>query len=287
MLFTYGYIAHIPLRLHVNWFLTVGVMIGALAVGYFPQYQPGWEKKAYWIAGGVTSFLFFVSILLHEVGHAVVAWREGVRVKSITLFILGGAVHIEGEPATAGAEFRIVAAGPLVNLFLGGIFGAAEFLLVSQPAARQIFSYLAGVNFFLALFNLIPTFPLDGGRMLRAALWKMQRDFTGATQWALQAGLGISFLILVAGLVLLSTSSWETGVWTGGMGCYLLALSLDAWRQERLSSQVQKGALMPGKITLERSNPMASSPLLLESVTRWRFPAARRRSPLFGRKSKA
>src|SRR5512134_1491453 len=119
---TFGQCWGIPLQIHINWFLIAALVTWSLAVGYFPQQHPGWTSEAYWMVGISTSFLFFISVLSHELGHALVALREGVPVKSITLFIFGGVAHIAHEPETAGSEFRIVAAGPLVSSALALFF---------------------------------------------------------------------------------------------------------------------------------------------------------------------
>ncbi|MCJ7532414.1 MAG: site-2 protease family protein, partial [Anaerolineales bacterium] len=158
----------IPLTVHLTWFLVFGLLIWSLAGGFFPQESPGLSVGVVIAMSVVTSVLFFGSVLLHEFGHAWVALRNQVPVKEITLFIFGGIAHIEDEPPSAGAEFYITSAGPAVSLILSGVFGLFWLLDRTVPYLDAPTSWLMRVNFLLAAFNLIPGYPLDGGRLLRA-----------------------------------------------------------------------------------------------------------------------
>ncbi len=232
---TFGRVSGVPLRVHINWILTAALVTWSLAGGFFPQNFPDLPVAMYWFYGGLTALLFFASVLFHELGHALVSIDEGVPVRSITLFIFGGVAHIAREPDTPRAEFRIVAAGPFTSLVLSGLFtvlGAVPFLPAELRAASF---YLAEINLILALFNLIPGFPLDGGRLLRSLLWKWKDDFLWATRWATNVGFSIAFLFVVVGVGLIATGHWFNGVWVAFIGWYLGLVARESYKQSVLS----------------------------------------------------
>ncbi|MGE5221561.1 MAG: site-2 protease family protein [Omnitrophica WOR_2 bacterium] len=237
---TVGSVGGIPLKIHWNWALTAVLVTWSLASGYFPQEYPGWSVFAYWATGTITALFFFGSVLLHELGHAGIAIREHVVVQSITLFIFGGVAHIANEPETPGAEFRIVVAGPFTSLILAALF---HVLSVATPAYAPISGgaqYLSRINVILAVFNLIPGFPLDGGRILRAAIWKVLRDFTRATRWATNAGFGIAFLFVAAGATFMWLGNVIGGLWIAFIGGYLGLVARGARLQIDADDQDQK-----------------------------------------------
>ena len=158
------------------------------------------RDPVYWGSDGLTSVLFFLSVLLHELGHSVLALREKVPVKSITLFIFGGVAQIEREPSSPGVELRVAIAGPLVSFGLAGLFGAIWLVAQSIPYLAAPAEYLMRINFMLAVFNLIPGFPLDGGRVLRALVWQGTKDFYKATRVAATTGQIAAFAFIGYGL---------------------------------------------------------------------------------------
>lgn len=228
--FTFGQLWGIPLKVHVNWFLVAALVAWSLAAGYFPQEQPGWSRGAYWAVASLSMLLFFASVLAHELAHARLALREGVPVNSITLFIFGGVAHIAHEPKTAGSEFRIVIAGPLASLGLGLGFGLLSRLLAFSPYASTAATYLSQVNFILAAFNLLPGFPLDGGRVLRAFFWRWKADFFRATRWAARAGLGMALGFMLVGMALVLAGSIFNGLWVMIVGWYLSSVTWSSYR---------------------------------------------------------
>lgn len=228
---TVGRVSGVPLKVHINWFIAAILVTWSLAGGYFPQNYPHQDLFTYWLYGASTAILFFVSVLLHEFGHAIVALSEGVPVKSITLFIFGGIAHISREPATPQAEFRIVIAGPFTSLVLAGIFYVTAMAMLNYPEFSGASYYLSIINLILAIFNLIPGFPLDGGRILRSILWKWSNNFRWATRWASNVGLGLAGLFIISGLVLLVTGNYFNGLWIGFMGWYLGNAARDGYRQ--------------------------------------------------------
>ena len=163
-----GRIWNIPIGLHPSWFIIFALLTWSLATGYFPREFGGLSTAAHVLLGLVTTLLFFASVLAHELGHSFIALRNRIPVTRITLFIFGGVAQIAEEPKSPGAEFRIAIAGPLVSLSLAGLFGITYLLDQRIPYLAAPSAYLLRINLILALFNLIPGFPLDGGRVLRA-----------------------------------------------------------------------------------------------------------------------
>ena len=251
-----GKILGIPIRLHFSWFLIAGLLTWSLASGYFPQSNPGWSSSTYWIVGGLASLLLFASVLLHELGHSVLALREQVPVKSITLFIFGGVAQIGREPPTAGAEFRIAIAGPLTSLGLAGLFGGLGAALADNVAAAATLAYLARVNLLLAAFNMIPGFPLDGGRVLRAALWAWRGDLSYATRWAARAGQAIAFLFIGIGILQFLFTGFGNGIWWVFIGWYLNNAAQSSYQQVRLRELLT--GVKARNVAMEQCLPVSS-----------------------------
>ena len=218
---TLGRILGVPIRLHSSWFLVAALITWSLASGYFPQEYPGWTTMTYWIVGAVTAVLYFASVLLHELGHSIVALREKVPVRSITLFIFGGVAQIGDEPQTAGAEFRIAIAGPLASFALAGLYGLLRLAVPGDTPLTAPAAYLGRINMMLALFNLIPGFPLDGGRVLRALLWGLGGSFRTATRWASRVGRGVAYMFILLGVGQMFLGSFLNGLWTAFIGWFL------------------------------------------------------------------
>jgi Zn-dependent protease len=227
-----GKILGIPIQLHASWFLIAILITWTLAAGYFPQGYPGWSASTYWIVGAITAVFFFASVLIHELGHSVLALREKVPVKSITLFIFGGVAQIGREPPTAGAEFRIAIAGPLSSLGLAVLFGGSGAVLADNATLAAPLAYLGRINLLLAVFNMIPGFPLDGGRVLRAALWAFGGSFRDATKWASRAGrvVAYGFILFGAGLILLG-GGFLNGLWIAFIGWFLNNAAESSYQQ--------------------------------------------------------
>jgi Zn-dependent protease len=251
-----GKILGIPIQLHASWFLIAILVTWTLASGYFPQENPGWAPATYWIVGGVASILLFASVLLHELGHSVLALREKVPVKGITLFIFGGVAQIGREPPTAGAEFRIAIAGPLTSLGLAAFFGGlavvfADFAVLAAPLA-----YLGSINLLLAAFNMIPGFPLDGGRVLRAALWGWRDNYRSATRWATRAGQVVAVLFIAFGAFQVLLGGWVNGLWFAFIGWYLNNAARASYQQAALQDAL--AGVKARNVTMERCAPISS-----------------------------
>ena len=208
----------IPIHVHASWFVVFFFMTWSLATGYLPETLPGLSVPRYWGMGSIAALLLFLSVLLHELGHSYVALRYQIPITQITLFIFGGMAHMGKEPPSPRAEFLIAMAGPLVSLILGagclgGVIVVDSFFERSGFQGLVVLGGLLGmVNVQLGLFNLIPGFPLDGGRVLRAGLWAWNKDFNRATSQAALAGIGFGVVFSVGGAILL------VGAWSGAMG---------------------------------------------------------------------
>jgi Zn-dependent protease/predicted transcriptional regulator len=187
-------------------------------------------------AGLITSFLFFASVLVHELMHSLVAIRQGIQVSAITLFILGGVSQITGEPKSAADEFRMAGAGPLSSLILGGIFLGIYFTLRDVPGTAAQFItaisyYLGFINILLGIFNLIPGFPLDGGRVLRSLIWWRTNNLQSATRLASNVGRVFGFLFIFGGIYLVFSGNFFNGIWLALIGWFLESAAAGSYRQ--------------------------------------------------------
>jgi Zn-dependent protease len=181
----------IQISLNYTWFIVFGLIAWSLARGYFPYHYPDLSLSAYWVMGFLGAFFLFLSVLIHELTHSYIAQREGMEVKEITLFIFGGVSQLTKEPEDSRKELKVAIAGPLSSLALGFIFWIFSRLTLLMPhliLITGLLGYLAFINFSLAIFNLIPGFPLDGGRVLRALYWKKTGSLTKATRIASESG---------------------------------------------------------------------------------------------------
>lgn len=233
-----GHIWGIPIGLHSSWFLIFIFLTWSLATGYFPQEYPALGGLSHWGLGLVTSLLFFASVLAHELGHAWVALRNGIPVKRITLFIFGGVAQIAQEPKSPGAEFRVAIAGPLVSLALAVIFAGTWLVDQAVPFLAAPSEYLMRINAMLALFNLVPGFPLDGGRMLRAVVWKLNGSFTRATRVAAFAGQLVAFGFIAWGVFTIFQGQFLNGLWLAFIGWFLQNAAASSYAQVNLQSSL-------------------------------------------------
>ncbi len=257
----------ISLRLHYSWFFIFALITWSLAAVYFPTTYPNWSLSLKIGAGIITSILFFGSVLFHELMHSLVALRQGTQIQSITLFFLGGVSEMSGEPKTAGDEFRMAAAGPFSSLILGGVFLGIFFVLRSTTSEAAQFGaaisyYLGLINILLGVFNLIPGFPLDGGRVLRSLIWWRSRNMQSATKIASNIGRAIGFLFIFGGIWLAFTGNFFNGIWLVLIGWFLETAASGSYRQLVLQDML-KGhtasevmsrdcVVVPPDITVER-----------------------------------
>jgi Zn-dependent protease len=206
-----------------SWLLVVALVVWSLGAGVFPETNPGLGDGVYFAMAGVAVPVFFTSLLLHELGHAVQAQREGMKIEGITLWVFGGVAKFSGAFPSAGAEFRIAIAGPLVSLLIGVLFLAAALLVPLPSAVDGVVFWLGQINLTLLVFNMLPALPLDGGRVLRAALWQRRGDFVSATRSAAALGTFFGQFLIFSGLLLLFTVGAFGGVWLAFIGWFLMA----------------------------------------------------------------
>jgi Zn-dependent protease len=223
----------IPIFLDYTWFIVLGLITWTLAAGYFPAQYPDLPVATYWAKGLVAALLLFASVLVHELGHSIVALRNGIGIVSITLFIFGGVARLREEPRTPWVEFEVAIAGPLASFLLAAIFFGATWLGAGAPAVAAVTSYLATLNLVLGGFNLVPALPLDGGRMLRAAVWKFTTK-TRATRVASGSGTLFAYLLILNGVLVLVTQRDWSGFWLVFLGWFLKDAAAGAYQQARL-----------------------------------------------------
>jgi len=216
-----GRIFNIPIGLDYSWFPIFALITWSLATSYYPAEFKNWPGAEYWIVGAATAVLLFASVLLHELGHSVVAMRYKIKVRSITLFIFGGIAQIASEPPSAVAEFWIASAGPLVSFALAGLFALLQTVLTGLAPLLALAKYVAYLNATLGLFNLIPGFPLDGGRVFRALVWGVTHSFKRATTIAATVGRVIAFLFILFGVWQMFTGNLINGLWIAFIGWFL------------------------------------------------------------------
>ena len=218
--FTVVRIRGIAIRIHWSWLIIFWLITWAVQ-GVFAEFVESWSDQQRTVAALVASSLFFVSILLHELSHALVAQGYGLRVPSITLFVFGGVAALADESGNAREEFVVAVAGPLMSFLLSGLFGVAWLVLRGQDIA-VIAGYLSLINLALAIFNLLPGFPLDGGRVFRAIVWQVTGSRLRATQIAARVGSVVAYLLIAAGVVQLAFGSFG-GLWYVLIGLFLRA----------------------------------------------------------------
>jgi len=219
---TLGEIAGVRIAVNWSWIVVFALIVWTLAGSVFPDQNPGLSDVTYGWMAVAGAILFFGSILLHELGHALQARRDGMEIDGITLWLFGGVASFRGMFPSAAAELRIAAAGPLVSLALGAAFLLVAGLLPLPEAVDGVAAWLGYTNLVLLVFNLIPALPLDGGRMLRAALWLVRGDFSRATIAAAAIGRAIAYLLIGTGLALLVFSGALGGAWLAFIGWFLL-----------------------------------------------------------------
>ncbi len=217
-----GRIAGIEIRIDVSWVVIALLVFYSLYFRFDITYPRLGAPQAVLLGAGAAA-LFFASVLIHELAHAVLARRRGIQVRSITLFLFGGATHAKVEARGPGAEFVVAAVGPLTSLVLAGVFSGIGFLgrdVMPEPIVGGLI-WLGFINGVLAAFNLVPGFPLDGGRLLRAAVWRATGSLVRATKVASIAGQAVGYLLVGGGLFLVFREALGAGIWFAAIGWFL------------------------------------------------------------------
>jgi Zn-dependent protease/CBS domain-containing protein len=239
----------IPISLDASWLIILALLTLSLASGYptlLHEFFPGARQElpayGYWIMGLVTALAFFGCILLHELGHAVVARSRGMPIRGITLFLFGGVAELGDEPPSAGTEFVMAIAGPLVSVVLAiafAVLAAVGFQGGWPHAVVIVLGYLAAINALVLVFNLVPAFPLDGGRVLRSLLWAATGNVRRATYWASLAGRAFAWFLIGWGILDLFAGDWLGGVWIGLIGLFLNSAAQGSYQQVLVRQALQ------------------------------------------------
>lgn len=230
--FSIGKIKDIEIRIHYSWFLIFFLIVWSLAEFYFPTQHPGWGTKwVYWVSSTITAFFLFLSVLLHEVSHSLVGRSSNVTVKSITLFVFGGVAEMVTEPKKPIDEFKMAIAGPLASFFLSVFFWLFSELLPVGQTGAAIFHYLFLMNGILAIFNLAPAFPLDGGRVLRSALWKKFSNLNKATYLAVSISKVCALILMLWGIKMFWEQNIVGGLWIILISWFLLQAASSSLKQ--------------------------------------------------------
>ena len=229
----------IPVRIDVGWLLVFGLISWSLASGYFPYVLPAQSAAAYWAQGLLAAALLFSSVLLHELAHALVAIGHGVPVGGITLHVFGGVSQLEGEPETPRAEILIAIVGPFTSFAIAGIAAIVGRVLSGPAWAEALTGYLAAVNLLVGFFNLLPAFPLDGGRVLRAALWRWSGRLDWASRVASRIGSFFGLLMVAAGIARAIAGEAMGGLWLALIGLFLHQAARASYEVVRLRERLE------------------------------------------------
>jgi Zn-dependent protease/CBS domain-containing protein len=234
-----GKILGIPIRIHWTLWLVFLLIAWSLAVGYLPATYPSLSSTMDWIVGIVSAIVLFISVLVHELSHSYIAKKNGLPIAKITLFFFGGVSEMSEEPPDPGLEVRMAAAGPLTSFAIGGVLGALWYTggLVGFPlAVIAVLGYNGLINVALGAFNLIPAFPLDGGRVLRGSLWRSSKNLISATKNATRVSEILSLLMIASGLLLIVfTADLVNGVWIIFLGWFIRSGAETSLRQTQMT----------------------------------------------------
>jgi Zn-dependent protease/CBS domain-containing protein len=269
----------IEVGVHYSWLIIFALVTWSLSVYVFPNVpgEPELSALEYWILGAITAVLMFASVLVHELAHSFVARARGLNAKSITLFIFGGVSNLSGEAKEASTEFLVAIVGPLTSFALGAIFFALSWA-VHEVHLDLVVSYLFIINVALGIFNLIPGFPLDGGRVLRAILWGTTGNLRRATEWAANVGKLVAYLMFAYAVFLLLNDQIIGGVWTGAIAWFLHNAASTSVQQlvfeQRLKRVKALDILRPDETTVPPEMTVR------ELVDRYILPSNRRAVPV-------
>jgi Zn-dependent protease/predicted transcriptional regulator len=220
--------------LDLSWFIIAVLVTWSLAEGFFPAYYENLSRPVYWWMGVSGALGLFASVVFHELSHSLVARGHGLHIKGITLFIFGGVAELEEEPRSPKSEFLIAIVGPISSLFLAlafyGLYRLGQELAWAQPIVG-VAGYLAMINGLLAAFNLVPGFPLDGGRVLRSALWGWKRDLRWATRLVTRIGSGFGLFLIILGVLSIARGAFIAGFWQFLIGMFLRGAAMASYQQ--------------------------------------------------------
>jgi len=249
-----GKIMGIPIRIHYTLWLIFGLIVLSVAYGYMPSEYPGLSTVTYWAIGVASAIILFASVLVHELSHSYVAKKNGLPIARITLFMFGGVSELTQEPQNPGLEVRMAAAGPLMSFLIAGILGVGWYVTTLTKAPVPVIAtlgYAALINAVLGIFNLIPAFPLDGGRVFRGSLWGHSKNLIGATRTATRVSEGLSLLMMLGGFALIIMGQLANGLWIIILGWFIRSGAETSLRQTVVSeimTGVKVGDIMTGNV---------------------------------------
>lgn len=229
-------------RANVSWLFLALLVTWSLAAGFFPATYPDLRTGVYWAMGLVGMIGLFFSLLFHEFSHSLVARRRGMEISGITLFLFGGVAEMQAEPPDPKSEFWIAIVGPASSVLLAGIFFVMAMVMEAQGLPSHIFgvaSYLAFINIVLAVFNMVPGYPLDGGRILRSALWGWKGDIRWATRWASGAGQAFGLVLVGLGILAVLAGNFVGGMWWFLIGLFVRGAASAAYQQLLVQQALQ------------------------------------------------
>lgn len=247
----------IPVRIDFGWLLIVGFIAWTLASGYFPYVLPSRSATAYWTQGLIAALLLFASVLLHELAHALVAIQHGIPVGGITLHIFGGVSQLDSEPETPRVELLVAIAGPLTSFAIAGLSHGLGRVLAEPSWADALAGYVAAVNLVVGVFNLVPAFPLDGGRVLRAALWAWTGRLDSATRIATRIGSAMALVMIAIGIVRAVAGDVLAGLWLAMIGLFLHQAARSSYAMLNIRLRLE---------ALRSEQVMNTAPAVLESA---------------------
>ncbi|MGD1835617.1 MAG: site-2 protease family protein [Nitrososphaeraceae archaeon] len=238
-----GKIYNIPINLHFTLIIVFFLVSWTLVNGFMPEYYPDLQKSSYWIMGITGSIILFFSIFLHELSHSLVCIKYNIRVRKIILFIFGGISDILDEPKNFKQEFKIAIAGPITSFILSSLFFSIYIILNSiiqehneiVKIIEGILMYSSIINFLIGIFNLVPAFPLDGGRILRSVLIRFKKDFYESTKISVQVGIAIAYSFIALGFIIIINGSFLGGTWFILIGWFIQAGAQSYLKQYELS----------------------------------------------------
>lgn len=260
-----GRVFGIPLEIDASWLLVFLLVTSTLTFSYFPAAYPDAEPWVYVLLGVVTALAFFTSLVLHELAHSLVARAGGLKIARVTLFLFGGVSQMEEEPRSPGHEFLLALAGPATSVVIGVLALLARTSLIEAGAPDPVWlplEYLGVINLALAAFNLLPGFPLDGGRVLRAILWAITKDILKATRWASRMGQAIGMLLMAVAVFGVLRGTFDL-VWFAVMGWFLSNMSAVAYQQQVLRAML---AEVPLSRIMSAPAVLAPSDISLEEI---------------------
>lgn len=273
-----GRIAGIEIRVDFSWFIIFFLILWSFSTGVFPTVVPGLSTPVYLVMGITGTLLFFASLLVHELSHSIVAIRKGIEVEGITLFIFGGVARTKAEARTPGDEFAIAGVGPLTSLLIAAALwlGALGGRAIDAPVAViVVLTHIALLNLVLALFNLLPGFPLDGGRLFRSLVWKLSGSLEKATRAATTGGRWLGYALIAWGLFQAFAGAVMAGLWVVFIGWFLRNAAVMSYQQHRIRDVLAdvraEQTMSPSPVTVDAD--VSLQVLMDEAFMRNRFVA--------------